>query len=182
LAGLPVKPRSGSADKTGMRVLTIFLLTLTACRAQSDQSKVEAVLKQLEHAEQTGDFNTWVGLWTREKSAEAENIRSIARARPEVQYRAMKTYVHGDEAVLLIQASSDSFATMTLRREAGQWKIQDQVWRNTAPNPNSIYALVLPGPGAFALAGSPWDQVTPGMPANQAASLGWQLKAVFDES
>jgi hypothetical protein len=45
-----------------VRVLAILLLTLTACWAQSDQSKVEAVLKQMERAEQTGDFKTWAGL------------------------------------------------------------------------------------------------------------------------
>jgi len=41
-----------------VRVLAILLLTLTTCRAQSDQIKVEAVLKQMERAERTGDFNT----------------------------------------------------------------------------------------------------------------------------
>jgi hypothetical protein len=71
---------------------------------------------------------------------------------------------------------------MTLRREGGQWKIQDQLWRNTAPNANSVYALLPPDPGAFARAGSRWDQVAPGMSPSEAARLGWQLKAVFDES
>jgi hypothetical protein len=36
------------------------------------------VLKQLERAEQTGDFNTWVSLWTREareRSGEFEKMR-----------------------------------------------------------------------------------------------------------
>jgi hypothetical protein len=168
-----------------MRVLSILLLTLTACRAQSDQSKVEAVLKQLERAEQTGDFNTWASLWTREKrekSGEFEKMRPYVTARPEVRYRAMKTFLRGDQAVLLVQAASDNFATMTLRREGGQWKIHEQTWRNTAPNANSVYALLPPDPSAFARAGSPWDQVAAAMDADQAARLGWQMKAVFDES
>ncbi|HML15897.1 MAG TPA: hypothetical protein VK419_02680 [Bryobacteraceae bacterium] len=165
-----------------MRILSIVLLTLTACRAQSEQSKVEAVLQQMERAEQTGDFNTLVNLFTREKSGEMEKIRPYARARPEVRYRAMKSFLRGDQAVLLVQAASDNFVTMTLRREGGQWKIQDQAWRNTAPNANSVYALLPPDPGAFARAGSPWDQVAPGMDPSQAALAGWQMKAVFDES
>jgi hypothetical protein len=165
-----------------MRVVTILLVTLTTACAQSDQSQVEAVLKQLEHAEQTGDFNTWAGLWTREKSGEAEKVRPYARPRPEVHYRATKSFVNGDVAVLLVQATSDSFVTMTLRKEDGQWKIQDQMWRNTAPDPNSVYASVPPGPGAFARGGSRWNQVAPAMDPTQAARLGWQMQAVFDES
>lgn len=164
-----------------MRFPAILLLTLTACWAQSDQSKVEAVLTQMERAEQTGDFNAWAALWTREKSGDVEKMRPYVRARPEVHYRATKSFVHGDEAVLLVQGASN-FVTMTLRREGGQWKIQDQMWRNTAADPNSVYALVLPEPGAFARAGSRWDQVAPGMDPSQAARNRWQMKAVFDES
>ena len=164
-----------------MRVLAILLLTLTACSAQSDQSKVEDVLKQMERAEQTGDFNTFASLWTREKAGEVESMRPYVRPRPEAHYRALKSFVRGDDAVLLVQGASN-FVTMALRREGGEWKIQDQQWRNTAPNPNSVYALLPPDPGAFARAGSRWDQIAPAMDAGQAASLGWQLKSVFDES
>jgi hypothetical protein len=164
-----------------MRFLAILLLTLTTCGG-SDQSKVEAVLKQMERAEQTGDFNAFVGLWTREKSGEIEKMRPYARARAEVQYRPTKTLVQGDEAVLLVQAASDSFLTMRLRKEGGQWKIQDQAWKDTAPDANSVYAVVPPDRGAFARAGSPWDQVAPATDPSQAARLGWQMKAVFDES
>ena len=136
-----------------MRVLAAILLTLNTGCAQSEQSKVEAVLKQVEHAEQTGDFNAWARLWVPEKSGDLERMRPYLRARPEVQYRAMKTFVQGDQAVLLVHAASDSFVTMTLRREGGQWKIQDQMWRDTAPDANSVYALVPPEPGVFARAG-----------------------------
>ena len=164
-----------------MRTLAILLLTLTTCWAQSEQGKVEAVLKQMERAEQTGDFNAWAALWTREKSGEVEKMRSYVRARPDVHYRAMKTFVHGDEAVLLVQGASN-FVTMTLRKEGGEWKIREQMWKDTAPDANSVYASALPDPGAFLRAGSPWDQIAPAMNPNQAARLGWQMKAVLDES
>src|SRR5208337_4797124 len=59
---------------------------------------------------------------------------------------------------------------------------QDQLFRNIAPDPNSVYALLPPEPGSFANAGSRWDQVAPGMDPSQAARQGWQMKAVFDES
>jgi hypothetical protein len=165
-----------------MRVLTLLLLTMTACLAQSEQSKVAAVIQQLERAEQTGDFNTWVSLWTSEKSASAETLRPYAKARPDVQYRPTKIYVDGDRAVVLLKATTEPFANTMLRRESGQWKIQDQLWRDTAPDANSVYALVPPGPGAFARAGSPWDRLTPALDSAKAARLGWQMKAVFDEA
>lgn len=165
-----------------MRVLPILLLALTTCQAQSDQSKVDAVLKQMEHALQTGDFSEFSSVWTPAKSAELEKLRPYVRPRPDTHYRALKTYVRGDEAVLQVQAAADNFFNMTLRKEGGQWKVQEQFFRNTAPDPNSVYALVLPDPGAFSRAGSPWNQVAPGMPPGQAARAGWQIKAVFDES
>jgi len=143
---------------------------------------VEAVLQQMERAEQTGDFNTWVGLWTREKSGDYEKMRPYAKARPEVRYRAMKSFVRGDDAVLFVQSGPEAFVTMMLRREGGQWKIQDEMFRDTAPDPSSVYVLVPPGPGAFARAGSQWNQIAAAMDAGQAARLGWQMKAVFDES
>jgi len=165
-----------------MRVLVILLLAVTAGWAQSDLSQAEAVLKQMERAEQTGDFNTWAGLWTREKSGDVEKMRPYARPRPEARYRATKSFVRGDEAVLLVERAPGSYVTMTLRKEDGKWKIQDQLFRDTAPDPNSVYALAPPGPGAFASAGSRWDQVAAAMDPSRAARLGWQMKAVFDES
>ena len=142
---------------------------------------MEAVLKQMERAEQTGDFNTYQSLFTREKAAELEGIRPYAKARPEVHYRTIKSFVRGDQAVLLVQGVSD-FSTITLRKESGEWKIQNQVWRDTAPNPSSVYALVPPEAGGFARDGSRWDQVPAAMNPSEAARQGWQMKAVFDES
>lgn len=165
----------------GVRILAILLIALT-CPAQTEQSKVEAVLRQMERAEQTGDFNTWVALWTREKAGELEKLRPYAKARPEVRYRAAKSFVRGDEAVLFVEGPSNSFLTLMLRRENGQWKIGDESSRDTPPNPNSVYALVPPDPGAFARAGSRWDQITAAMRPSQVARLGWQMKATFDES
>ena len=164
-----------------MRVLPILALTAVSW-AQSDQSQVESVLKNLERAEQTGDFNAWVGLWTREKSVDFEKMRPYAKARPEIRYRAIKTRIRADEAVLLVEGPSKSFVTMKLRREDSQWKIEDETFRDTAPAPNSVYAVLPPEPGAFARAGSHWEQVAPALNSNQAARLGWQMKAVFDES
>ncbi len=165
-----------------MRVLVIVLLLLTSCRAQSDESKVEAVLRQMEHGEQTGDFNSIAAVFTHEKSSEMEGLRPYVKARPEAQYRVIRTFVRGDEAVLLAQRDSDSWVTFMFRKEGGEWKIQDQVFRDTAPNLSSVYALVPPDPGAFVRAGSPWDLVAPGMDPSEAARAGWQMKAVFDES
>lgn len=167
---------------TGVRILAILLLTLITCCSKSEQSQVEAVLERMEHAQRTGDFNAFARLWTHDKSGEIEKMRPYMRAQPEVQYRALRTVVRGDEAALVVQGPSNSFAIMKLRREGSQWKIADQMWRDTAPDPNSVYAVVPPSPGAFARAGSPWDRITPALDPSQAARLGWQMKATFDES
>lgn len=165
-----------------MRLLAILLLALTTSCAQSEQTAVESLVKQMERAEQTGDFSSYVGLFTPEKAADLEKMRPYVTPRPAVQYRATKSFVRGDQAVLLVQGGQNSFITMLLRKEGGQWKIQDQLFRDTAADANSVYALLPPAPGAFARAGSRWDQVAPAMDAGQAARLGWQMKAVFDES
>ncbi len=165
-----------------MRVLTILLLTLTACHAQSDQSKVEAVLQKMERAEQTGDFNTLMALFTPEKAAEFENLRPYVKARPEAHYRTIAAFARGDQGVILAEGGSSPFLTLMLRRDKGEWKIQNLIMRETAPNANSVYALVPPGPGAFARAGSNWDEIAPAMDPSQAARQGFQMKAVFDES
>jgi hypothetical protein len=136
----------------------------------------------MERAEQTGDFNTWAALWTRDKSGEVEKMRPYVKARPEVRYLATKSFVQGDDAVLLVQGGSNSFATMIFRKEGGQWKIQDQLFRDTAADPNSVYALVPPALGSFARSGSPWGQVAAAMDPAHAARQGWQMKAVFDEA
>src|SRR5579883_1299441 len=109
-------------------------------------------------------------------------MRVSPRPRPELDYRVMKTFVRGDQAVLLVQVASNNFFSMTLRKEDGQWKAQDQFFRNTAPDANSVYALIPPDPGAFARAGSHWDQVAAPVYTSQAAHLGWEIKAIFDEA
>ena len=136
----------------------------------------------MEHAEQTGDFNAYLGLWSSEKAAEMEKMRSYVRPRPEVRYTATKAFVRGNDAVLLVQGGPDSFVTMFLRKDRDQWKIRDQAFRNTPPDPNSVYALLPPEPGAFTRAGSPWDQIAASPDQAQAARLGFQMKAVFDDS
>lgn len=155
-----------------MRVLPILVLLIGACWGQSDQADAADVLTKLERAEQTGDFDAWAGLWSREKLGDLGKMRPYARPRPERQYRASKIFVRGDNAAVLAEAVPGSFLTMTLHREAGEWRIRDQAWRNTAADANCVYALAPPDPGAFASAGSPWDQIV----------LGGQMKAVFDES
>ena len=165
-----------------MRLLATLLILLTACRAQSPEDQVAETLKKLERAEQTGNADALLALWTHEKLADVEKMRPYIRPQPDRQYRASKIYVQDDQAVLLAQAAANSFVNMTLRKEDGRWKISDQMWRDSAADPGSVYALLPPPDGAFTRAGSHWDQVAPGMDSTRAASLGWQMRAVFDES
>jgi hypothetical protein len=166
---------------TKVHLLAILLIYLGRCQAQSQtaESQIAAMLQRMERAEQTGDANAWIALWSREK---AEEARPLTRPWPEARYRAYKIFVQGDEAAVLAQVAAHSFVNMTLHKEDGEWKIRNQVWRQSAADANSVYALLPPEGGAFPRAGSPWDKVAPGLAPKEADRLGWQLRAVFDES
>jgi len=165
-----------------MRVLTIVLTCVSACGAQSEEGSVAATLAELERAEQAGDFNAWVSLWSSKTSTDAEKMRPYVRPVPAQRYHAFKIFVQGDEAAVLAQAVVGNFVNLTLRKESGRWKIDEYALRDSAPDTDSVYALAPPESGSFLHAGSPWDQIAPGVEASQAARLGWQMRVVFDES
>lgn len=100
------------------------------------------------------------------------------RPRPEVHYKATKTLVQGGEAAMIVEALDKNYATMRLVIENGEWKIAEQIFSNVPPDPRSLYALVPPPDGAFARAGSPWQNVARSSPPN----LGWRLQATRDQS
>ena len=174
--------RRGGAGFSGMRMLAGLFAILSVCSAQSAENEVASVLRQMERAEQAGDGSAWVALWSREKSADAEHMRPYIRPRPDARYRESRIFVQGDEAVVLAQVPPDNFVTMIFHRENAAWKVHDQLWRNTAANPDSVYALIPPDSGAFSRAGSPWDDIAPALDPDRAAKLGWQMRSVFDES
>lgn len=135
------------------------------------------VLQQLERAEQTGNGQAWIDLWSpKSRVAGRAETKDMIRPNPTTRYRASKVFVQGDMAAL-IATMSDQFISMRFARENGAWKILDQTWNNVAIDPASLYALVPPPDGAFARAGSPWESVTP------ASGTGkWKLRAAYDES
>jgi hypothetical protein len=99
-----------------MRLLLILVFAF-ACFAQSRDTQPDAVLKQLERAEQLGDFDTYLSLWTEEKSHDLEKLRPYVKARPAARYSAIKTLVQGDDAVLLAKGPSDSYLVIRLKKE-----------------------------------------------------------------
>jgi hypothetical protein len=153
-----------------------------ACRAQHPEDPVLDVFKQMEKAQQTGDANTWIGLWSREKTSEAEKIRPLMQPQPNVHYTLSRIFVQGNDAALLGQIGPGQFMSMRLVTEGGHWKIQDQVFSETAYPADSVYARIPPPAGAFERAGSPWQNVPPALGAADAARKGWQLRTTFDES
>lgn len=165
-----------------MRILLCLVICAIGCDAQRPEDEVLAVYKQMEKAEQTGDANAWVGLWSRQSSSNAEKLRKYIRARPDAHYTASKAFVEGDQAALVGQIGDKQFLSMRLVREDGRWKIQDQVWSEKAFPADSVYALVPPPAGAFELAGRPWQGVAPAFHAADAASRGWNVRATYDES
>ena len=165
-----------------MRTLVCFLICTIGCRAQSPEDQVLAVYRQMEKAEQSGDANTWVGLWSRESASNAEKMRPYLRPRPDAHYTSSKTFVQGDEAVLLGQIGKDQFLSMRLVKEDGRWKIKDQVFSDKAYPADSVYAMIPPAAGAFERAGAPWQNVAPAFDTADAAKHGWQVRATYDES
>ena len=86
-----------------MRILVCFLICTIGCRAQRPEDQVLAVYRQMEKAAQSGDANTWIGLWSRESASEAEKMRPLIRPQPDLHYTSSRIFVQGDEAVLLGQ-------------------------------------------------------------------------------
>jgi len=132
---------------------------------------------------QTGDANhTFVGLWSREKRAEAEKMLAMIPPQPDVHYTSSKVFVQGDEAVLLGQYANDAYLSIRYVKEDGSWKIKDFAG-NDKPYPlESVYAMLPPPAGAFERAGSPWQKVAPALDKASAIRQGWQLRATFDGS
>jgi hypothetical protein len=165
-----------------MRTLVCFLIFTAGCWAQRPEDQVLAVYKQMEQAEQSGDANTWVGLWSRETVSNAEKMRSLLRPRPSVHYTSSKVFVQRDEAALLGQSGENQFLSMRFVKEDGLWKIRDQLWSDKAFHPDSVYAMIPPASGGFEQAGAPWEKVARAFDTADAARRGWQVRAARDES
>lgn len=166
-----------------MRTLICFLICTIGCRGQRPEDQVLAVYRQMEKAEQNGDANTWVGLWSRASASNAEKARPyLQHPRPNAHYTSSQVFVQGDGAALLGQSGADQFLSMRLLKEDGHWKIQDQVWGNQAFPAASVYALIPPAAGAFERGGSPWQNVAPAFDPAAAAKRGWQVRTIYDES
>jgi hypothetical protein len=136
----------------------------------------------MEKAEQSGDANTWIGLWSRESAPEAEKMRFRVHPRPDLHYTSSKVFVQGDEAALLGQYGKNEFLGMRFVKEDGRWKIKDQVFGDKAYPAESVYAMIPPAAGAFERAGAPWQNVAPAFDKAAAAKHGWQVRATYDES
>jgi hypothetical protein len=165
-----------------MRTLVWFLICAIACRAQPPEDQVLAVYRQMEKAEQTGDANAWVGLWSRESASKAEKMRPYLRPRPDARYTSSKVFVQGDDAVLLGQTAPNQFLSMRLVKEDGRWKIKDLAFGDKAYPAESVYAMLPPAAGAFERAGAPWQNVASAFDNAGAARHGWQVRATYDES
>ena len=165
-----------------MRLLVGIVLALGACRAQDERASVLATLRQMERAEQTGNADAFIAVWARESQSNAEGMRPYIRPRPEARYTASTVYVQGDQAAALVQSAVSGFVSMRLVKQDGVWKLKDVIWNNVAADPNSVYAMVPPPDGAFARAGSPWQRVPAGLSEQEASRLGWQMRALHDES
>jgi hypothetical protein len=163
--------------------LLCFVICTIGCRAQRPEDQVLAVYRQFEKAVQSGDAdNTFIGLWSREKTSEAEKWRSLLHPQPDVHYTSSRVFVQGDEAVLLGQYTKDDFWRIRFVKEDGRWKIKDFVSSDKAYPADSVYAMIPPAAGAFERAGAPWQKVAPAFDKADAAKQGFQVRAVYDES
>ncbi len=165
-----------------MRTLVCLLICAIGCRAQGPEDQVLAVYRQMEKAAQSGDANTWIGLWSRESASEAEKMRPLVRPQPDLHFTSSRVFVQGNEAVLLGQYGKGAFLSMRFVKDDGRWKIKDQAFSDKAYSPESVYAMIPPADGAFARAGTPWQNVAPAFDKAVAAEHGWQVRASYDES
>jgi hypothetical protein len=165
-----------------MRTLVCFLICTIGCLAQRPEDQVLAVYKQMEKAAQSGDANTFVGLWSRESASQAEQMGRQLRPQPDVHYTSSKVFVQGEEAALLGQYGKDGFWSMRFVKEDGRWKIKDFAFSDKACPAESVYAMIPPAAGAFERAGAPWRNVAPAFDKADAAKHGWQVRAAYDES
>ena len=163
-------------------VLVCFLICIASCQAQRPEDQVLAVYRQMEKAVQRGDGKAFIGLWSREAESQAEKIGAQLRPQPDVHYTSSRVFVQGAEAALLGQYASDGFLSLRFVREDGRWKIRDFASSDTAYPAESVYAMVPPPPGAFARAAEPWQNVSPGLDRADAATHGFQVRAIYDES
>ena len=127
-----------------MRTPVCFPICAIGCVAQRPEEQVLSVYRQKKKAEQSGDVNAWIALWSRESAGEAEKMRAHIRPRPDLHYTSSKVYVQGDEAVLPGQFGKDTFLSMRFVREEGAWKIRDQVFGDRAYPAESVYAVIPP--------------------------------------
>ena len=165
-----------------MRTLVCLPICAILCRAQRPEDQVLAVYSEMEKAEQSGDANAWIGLWSRESAPEAEKMRSLMHAQPDVHYTSSRVFVQGEEAALLGQYARGGFLAMRFVREDGRWKIRDRVSSDRAYPAESVYAMIPPAGGAFERAGTPWQKVAQAFDEAAAARRGWQVRATYDES
>src|SRR5882724_7695520 len=156
----------------------LFLLFACVSVAQTPETEVLTVLKNLERAEQIGDGKAWIALWDRATNERLAGRDMPIRPRPDVRYKATKTLVQGGEAAMAVEGIDKHYASMRLVIENGEWKIAEQIFSNVPPDPRSLYALVPPPDGAFARAGAAWQNVPRSSPPN----LGWLLQAIRDQS
>jgi hypothetical protein len=170
-----------------MRILVCLLICTIGCRAQRPEDQVLAVYRQMEKAQQSGDANAFVGLWSRESASEAEKMRPLIQPRPDLHFTSSKVFVQADQAVLLGQfslgpSSKGQFLSMRFVKEDGLWKIKDQVFSDQPYPAESVYSMLPPAAGAFERAGAPWQNVAPALNKADAARRGFQVRATYDKS
>ena len=168
--------------RTLVWTLLCFVISTIGCQAQRPEDQVLAVYSQMEKAVQSGDANTFIGLWSRGSASEAEKMGSQLHPQPDVHYTSSKVFVQGDEAALLGQYGKDGFLSMRFVKEDRRWKIKDFAFSDKAYPAESVYAIIPPAAGAFERAGAPWQNVAPAFDKADAAKHGFQVRATYDES
>jgi hypothetical protein len=172
-----------------MRIPIAVAALCVVLNAQRPEDAVLSVYRQMEKAEQSGNGDAWVALWSPKSEAivnpeKVNEFKSMIRPRPSVHYTATKILVEGERAAL-VGTMDDQYLSMRFALENGTWKIHDQTWSNVPIDPASLYVLVPPPDGSFARAGSPWEtlpRATVNAKYFKPEQMSWSLHAVSDES
>jgi hypothetical protein len=171
--------------------LVAVVLLSPACKAQRPDEAVVALVREMEHALQTGDSKAWTALFDAKTRENVPVGQQSIPTRPTVQFRATRTLVQGDTAAVIASMTDSAkpaarnHVTLRLVRESGAWKIADQAWSEKAPDPGLIYSTLPPSDGAFARAGSPWQGIARSSRNSKfynPEQVRWGLQAAVDES
>lgn len=162
---------------------------------QQSEDAVRAAFTLFEKAVHEGDAALWFSLQSGKAlaqidDAQKDSFRKFFHASPEIHYVPLAVRANASHGIVSCRIDRSSPTTpgyeiMKFVQENGAWKIDEESFSDSAPDPRALSALLPPSDGAFIRAGSRWTSV-PYAEANtkffKDDELDWKMQATRDES